>query len=140
MIEMPNSPELKGLQKGQEGSVGRVRGRCLGVYDCLNKIMAITRLDPYNVSEKRQIEEEIDNVLKIYKDEKIILICDRFYFGISFVNKLNKKGIKYIIRMKNKHYKKEKLEMQSNDEEVNLKVRTNSVFYAETEEEYLATN
>ena len=37
--------------------------------------------------------------------------------------------------MQNKHYKKEKLEMQSNDEEVNLKVRTNSVFYAETEEE-----
>ena len=135
---MPNSPELKdycGLQKGQEGSVGRVRGRCLGVYDCLNKIMAITRLDPYNVSEKRQIEEEIDNVLKIYKNEKIILICDRFYFGILFVNELNKKGIKYIIRMQNKHYKKEKLEMQSNDEEVNLKVRTNSVFYAETEEE-----
>ena len=37
--------------------------------------------------------------------------------------------------MQNKHYKKEKQEMQSNDEEVNLKVRTNSVFYAETEEE-----
>lgn len=37
--------------------------------------------------------------------------------------------------MQNKHYKKEKLEMQSNDEEVNLKVRTNSVFYAETKEE-----
>ena len=138
MIEMPNSPELKeyyGLQLGQKGSVGRVRGRCLGIYDCLNKIMALTRIDPYNVSEKRQIEEELENLLKIYKDEKIILVCDRFYFGISFVNELNKKGIKYLIRMQNKHYKKEKLEMKSNDEEVDLKVRTNSVFNAETEEE-----
>ena len=32
--------------------------------------MALTRLDPYNVSEKRQIEEEIDNLLEIYKNEK----------------------------------------------------------------------
>ena len=138
MLEMPNSRELKeyyGLQKGQEGSVGRVRGRCLGVYDCLNKVMAITRIDPYKVSEKRQIEEEIENILKIYKNKKIILVCDRFYFGISFINELEKRGIKYIIRMQNKHYKKEKQEMKSNDEEVELKVRSNSVFYAESKEE-----
>lgn len=138
MIEMPNSLELKeyyGLQLGQKGSVGRVRGRCLGVYDCLNKIMALTRIDPYNVSEKRQIEEEIENILKIYEKEKIILICDRYYFGLSFINILDKKGIKYIIRMQNKHYKKEKIEMKSNDEEVCLRVRTNSVFNAESIEE-----
>ena len=44
-------------------------------------------------------------------------------------------GFKYLIRMRNNHYKKEKLEMESNDEIIDLKVRTNSVFYAETEEE-----
>ena len=37
--------------------------------------------------------------------------------------------------MRNEHYKKEKMEMTSKDEEIDLKVRTNSVFYAETEEE-----
>ena len=37
--------------------------------------------------------------------------------------------------MQNKYYKKEKMEMQGNDEEVELKIRNNSVFYAETEEE-----
>ena len=45
--------------------------------------------------------------------KKIILVCDRFYFGISFINTLDKKGIKYIIRMQNKHYQKEKKEMNS---------------------------
>ena len=44
-------------------------------------------------------------------------------------------GLKYLLRMRNNHYKKEKLEMESNDEIVDLKVRTNSVFYAENEEE-----
>ena len=37
--------------------------------------------------------------------------------------------------MQNKHYKKEKIEMKSNDEEVSLRVRTNSVFNAESIEE-----
>ena len=138
MLELPNSKELKeyyGVQKGQEGSVGRVRGRCLGIYDSLNKIMAITRIDPYNVSEKKQIEEELKKIKEIYKNEKVIIVCDRFYFGISFINRLEKMGFKYLLRMRNNHYKKEKLEMESNDEIVDLKVRTNSVFYAETEEE-----
>lgn len=56
MLELPNSNELKeyyGLQEVQKGSVGRVRARCIGIYDSLNKIMAITRIDPYNVSEKK---------------------------------------------------------------------------------------
>ena len=138
IIELPNNNQLKeyyGLQLGQPGSVGRVRGRCLGIYDSLNHIMVETRLDPYKVSEKIQIEEELKNIKKKYKNKKIIIVCDRFYFGISFIHRLEKMGIKYIIRMRNEHYKKEKMEMTSNDEELDLKVRTNSVFYAETEEE-----
>jgi len=63
------------------------------------------------------------------------MVCDRFYFRISFINKLDKLGIKYIIRMRNKDYKKEKLEMITNDEEVDLKVRTNSITYIDNEEE-----
>ena len=138
IIELPNNRELKeyyGLQLGQVGSVGRVRGRCLGIYDSLNHIMVETRLDSYKISEKAQIEQELENIKEKYKNKKIIIVCDRFYFGISFIHKLEKMGIKYIIRMRNKNYKKEKLEMASNDEEVDLKVRTNSIFYAETEEE-----
>jgi len=138
MLEMPNAKELKeyyGLQEGQKGSVGRVRGRCLGIYDVLNKIMAITRIDPYNYSEKKQIEDELEEIKRIYGDKKIIIVCDRFYFGISFIHKLDKIGFKYLIRMRNNHYKKEKIEIASNDEILDLKIRTNSIWYAETEEE-----
>jgi hypothetical protein len=136
-IEMPNSKELKdyyGLQLGQEGSVGRVRGRCLGVYDSLNHIMPITRLDPYSVSEKEQIEKELENIKRLYDNQKVIIVCDRYYFGILFISKLEELGFKYVIRMRNNHYKKEKIEMKSNDEIVDLKVRTNSIFYAKEED------
>jgi len=137
-LELPNNNELKehyGLQEGQKGSVGRVRAKGLGIYDPLNDIMITSRIDPYEVSEKKQIEDELDNILKLYENDKILLVLDRYYFGISFINKLEKKGFKYVIRMKISAYKKEKNEMKTNDEEVMLKVRTNSVFYAETEEE-----
>lgn len=138
MMELPNCNELKeyyGIQLGQPKSVGRVRARAMGIYDCLNNIMVRTRIDKYNVSEKEQIEKELEKLKKMYKHKKIILVCDRLYFGISFIHLLDKMGIKYLIRMQNKHYKKEKLEMASNDEVVDLKIRTNSIFYAETEAE-----
>lgn len=140
VIELPNCEELKeyyGVNQGQEGSVGRVRARALGIYDSLNKIMVNSRIEPYSVSEKEQIESELKNIKRTYqkyKNKKIIMICDRFYFGISFLQKLEKLGIKYIIRMRNSDYRQEKLAMESKDEEVELKVRSNSIFYARDEE------
>lgn len=49
--------------------------------------------------EKEQILNILDEVLEFYKREKIIMEFDRYYFGISFINKPDDKGIKYIIRM-----------------------------------------
>lgn len=136
-IELPNSEELKahyGLCEGQKGSVGRVRAKSLGIYDSLNKIMVKSNIDPYSVSEKDQILKMIEEVKEFYKEEEIIMVFDRYYFGISFINMLEEKGIKYLIRMRENHYKKEKSEMKSKDEIVKLKVRTNSIFYAKEEE------
>ena len=134
-VELPNSLELKeyyGLSEGQKGSVGRVRVRTLGVYDSLNKIMVNTNIDPYSVSEKEQILKLLDEIIEFYKNEKILMIFDRYYFGIGFISKLEEKGVKYLIRMRENQYKKE--EMNSEDEKVNLKIRTNSIFYASPEE------
>lgn len=136
-VELPNSLELKeyyGLSEGQKGSVGRVRARTLGVYDSLNKIMVNTNIDPYSVSEKEQVLKLLDEIIEFYKNEKILMIFDRYYFGISFISKLEEKGVKYLIRMRENQYKKEKEEMNSEDEKVNLKIRTNSIFYASSEE------
>ena len=111
----------------------KVRAKSLGVYDALNKIMANSNIDPYNVSEKEQILKLIDEIVDFYKNEKILMIFDRGYFGIDFIDILEEKGIKYLIRMREQFYKKEKDEMESDDEEVNLKIRSNSVFYASEE-------
>ena len=113
--------------------VFKVRAKSLGVYDALNKIMVNSNIDPYNVSEKEQILKLIDEIVDFYKNEKILMIFDRGYFGIDFIDILEEKGIKYLIRMREKFYKKEKDEMESDDEEVKLKIRNNSVFYASEE-------
>ena len=136
-IEMPNCEELKkeyGLSEGQKGSVGRVRAKALGVYDSLNEVLIKATMDPYRTSEKEQAREVLDEVIRILKDEKILIVFDRYYFGIAFIKLLEEKGLKYLMRMKNSDYKKEKSEMISNDEEIKLKVRTNTIFYASEED------
>ncbi len=136
-MELPNSKELKqyyGLSEGKKGSVGRVRAKSLGIYDSLNRIMVKTNIDPYNVSEKEQILKMLDEVKGFYGEQEIIMVFDRYYFGISFINILEEKGIKYIIRMKENQYKKEKAEMKSNDEKVRLRIRGNSIYYADERE------
>ena len=136
-IELPNCDVLKkhyGVTEGQKGSVGRVRAKALGIYDSLNKIMIKTTIDPYKKSEKDQFLDILDELLEFMEERKFLIIFDRYYFGLSFINKLEEKGIKYIIRQKIKDYKKEKEEMKSNDEKIKLKIRTNSIFYAKEEE------
>ena len=136
-IELPNCNALKehyGIAEGQKGSVGRVRAKALGIYDSLNKIMIKTTIDPYKKSEKEQFLDLLEEVQEYMGERKFLVVLDRYYFGLSFINRLEEKGIKYIIRIKIKDYKKEKEEMKSNDEIVNLKVRTNSVFYAKEED------
>lgn len=136
-IELPNCDALKkhyGVTEGQKGSVGRVRAKALGIYDSLNKIMIKTTIDPYKKSEKDQFLDLLEELKEYMGERKFIIVFDRYYFGLSFINKLEEKGIKYIIRQKTKDYKKEKEEMKSNDEIVKLKIRTNSIFYAKEEE------
>lgn len=136
-MELPNSKELKeyyGISEGQKGSVGRVRAKIMGIYDSLNSIMVKTSIDPYKVSEKEQIRNLLDEIIEFFKEEKIIMVFDRYYFGISFINELEEKGIKYIIRMRENSYQKEKEAMKSNDEIVSLKIRPNSIYYAREED------
>ena len=136
-IELPNSKELKqyyGICQGQKGSVGRVRAKALGVYDSLNRIMIKTTMDPYNKSEKDQFIDLLDELIEYMGNKKYLIVFDRCYFGVAFINKLNEKGIKYLIRQRIKDYKKEKEQMKSNDEIVKLRVRTNSIFYAKEDD------
>ncbi len=48
----------------------KVRAKSLKVYDALNKIMANSNIDPYNVSEKEQILKLIDEIVDFYKNER----------------------------------------------------------------------
>lgn len=136
-IELPNCKTLKehyGVSEGKKGSVGRVRAKALGIYDSLNKIMIKTTIDPYKKSEKDQFLDLLEELKEYMGERKFIIVFDRYYFGLSFINKLEEKGIKYLIRQKTKDYKKEKELMKSNDEIVKLKIRSNSIFYAKEEE------
>ena len=62
--------------------------------------MIKTAIDPYKKSEKDQFLDILDELLEFMEERKFLIIFDRYYFGLSFINKLEEKGIKYIIRQK----------------------------------------
>lgn len=133
--ELPNDKELKeyyGESKGRENSVGRVRARTAGIVDCLNHIMIESGIEPYKVSEKEIALRLIKKLKEVIPEEKIILIFDRYYFGVEFVYEIEKLGYKYVMRMRENHYKEEKKEAKG-DGFVEIKIRKNSVFYASEE-------
>lgn len=133
--ELPNSKELKeyyGLSKGQEKSVGRARARVEGVYDVLNEVMVKAKIRPYDISEKEMAIELVREVKEVIPEEKTIMIYDRYYFGVGFAYELNKMGQKYMMRIREEHYRKEREGIEKS-KEVRIKIRTNSVYYSREE-------
>lgn len=133
--ELPNCQVLKeyyGISQGQKNSVGRVRARVEGVYDCLNHVMIASKIEPYKVSEKELALKLVKEVKENLPKEKTIMVFDRYYFGVEFVHELEKQGQKFVMRIRDDHYKEEKKEA-GEDGIVEIKIRTNSIFYASEE-------
>lgn len=130
--ELPNSEELKehyGISQGQKNSVGRVRAKVGAIYDCCNDIMITSEIDKYEVSEKEIAMRMIKRVKEIIPEEKTIMIFDRYYFGVEFAYRLEKMGQKYVMRLREGHYQKEREKIEES-EEVEIKIRSNSIYYA----------
>jgi hypothetical protein len=74
----------------------------------------------YNTSEIEMAKTHIEPLKGIVQDRPVILIYDRGYASLEFINYLEKCGIKYLIRVPQGHYKAELNEMEGNDCEVAL--------------------
>lgn len=125
VMELPNTDDLKEVYGGitdKNNNVIVARTQTSGIYDCLNKIMIDSIIAPYKTSELSLAKENIKEALELFKDKKVLLIFDRGYPSIEFIYYLNKLGIKYLFRIKNQAYTKEKKQMKSDDEILDLKV------------------
>ncbi|WP_169805431.1 IS4 family transposase [Methanobrevibacter cuticularis] len=125
VADLPNHRLLKGEYGGIIGTdtdIIKTKAQTSGVYDCLNHMMIDFQIAPYKTSEKELSKYNMKNALKHFKKEEQLLIFDRGYPSFELFHYLISNNIKFIARVKNNQYKKEKKKIKSNNGIMNIEL------------------
>lgn len=120
--EIPNTlknKEVFGCTKNHSGE-NVARALMSGIYDVKNEFYVDVQIDRYNSKEIELAKRNIEKAMEVIGKEKLLIIFDRGYPSIEFMHWLEKKEVKFLMRLKTKDYKKEKEQMIKEDEEIEL--------------------
>lgn len=121
--EVPNSKENRerfGNSGNQHSELGKVRALVSGVYDILNQFYLDIEIEHISVSETELAKRNLENLKQFNLKQPILLIFDRGYPSIEFVDYLETEGIHYLFRLSSNDYIAERKRMDSPDEEIIL--------------------
>ncbi len=122
--EVPNTPQNReyfGFQTNQSSETVPARANTSSVYDLKNKFYCDVTIDTYVTNEEILAKRNIEQILGIIPNQKIILVMDRNYCSLEFLLWLNEKGLNYVFRLNKTSYKNEIENMTSDDEDVRIK-------------------
>ena len=120
--EIPNSRENRekyGEATNQYGK-GVARASLSVLYDMYNQFILNIEIDPYNTSEIEAAKAHIEELKEIVGGRPVLIIFDRLYASLEFIDVLEKAGINYLMRVQSGAYGAELEQMEQNDEEVEL--------------------
>ena len=120
--EIPNSEENRQTYGESENQYGKAvaRANFSGIYDVYNRFFLDIGIHHFRSDEKEEGKAHIDAIEQIVKNRPVLLIFDRNYVSLEFINYLEKAGINYLIRLHKRNYKAEMEGMESRDEWVDL--------------------
>jgi len=130
-LEIPNVQKLKeeyGEAKNQKENRTTAKATASFIYDTLNEIILTSNIDKYKTSERELAKRGIEEIERIIKNRKVIIVFDRGYPSLELMNYLEEKGIKYIIRINKIRYKEEITSMHSKDEKVDIKIESTRLY------------
>jgi hypothetical protein len=121
-VEIPNSAENRREYGGSENKYGKAvaRANFSALYDLYNRFFLDIGLHHFKSSEIEEAREHIGELKKVVGKHPALIIFDRNYVSLEFMNYLEKVGIKYLIRLHSGNYKTEVAGMSGADEEVEL--------------------
>lgn len=123
-FEVPNTKknrEYFGYHKNVEDQkVKNARAQLSTIYDLNNQFYLDISVNKYKYSEVEMAKENIEKASKIISKEKMLIIFDRGYPSLIFMNWLAKNNIKFLMRLPNRVYGMEIDMMQSKDEYVSI--------------------
>lgn len=122
--EVPNSRENRerfGISNNQHSQTGQVRALVSGMYDILNRFYLDIEIEHISISENELAKQNLNYLKDMKLKQPILVIFDRGYPAIEFVDFLETHGIHYLFRLSSNDYKAERTKMKSHDETVFLK-------------------
>ena len=143
-IEIPNNPKLKeifGTAKGNKLMKNPpAKASASGFYDCLNNIMLLSEIYKYNQDEKFFLINQIDKLIDLMDDKKLLLVFDRGYVCTELLILLSLKGVKYVFRCPNNTFNEMKT-VKTKDEIIEIAVTKSktSKFKTLNKKEYIDT-
>ena len=120
--EIPNSEANRnkyGIAQNKEQD-GCARALISGLYDVNNNFFLDLQIFNVNGSEKKAAENNIKALERIKINHPVLIIFDRNYPSIEFMNKLKENNISFLIRLKSTDYIKERKSIDANDSKIEL--------------------
>lgn len=110
--------------------------QCLlsGCYDVLNHIMINIEIAPYASDERELTKKNIEKLKETFPDKNFLILFDRGYPSIEMLHFLDEIEVKYLIRLQDSTYEKEKRNMKSDDEIVEIKINKDRLSVKMSEE------
>jgi hypothetical protein len=90
------------------------------LYDVYNRFLINIVIERYSHSEIEEAKAHIDSLKEITGGKPVLIVFDRYYASLEFLDILEKAGIKYLVRVQKGRYNTEFRQMQGEDEEVEL--------------------
>ena len=120
--EIPNSEENRQTYGESINKYGKqvARTNLSVVHDVFNRFLLDIGMHHYRSSEIEDAKAHIEALKEIIGERPVLIMFDRNYESLEFMDFLEQKGIKYLIRLHKGNYEAEKAQMSSADEEVEL--------------------
>ena len=120
--EIPNSEENRRIYGESINKYGKqvARANISALHDVFNHFILDIGIHHYRDSEIEEAKAHIKALKETTGDLPVLIMFDRNYASVEFIDFLEETGIKYLIRLHKSNYKAEKASMRGNDEEVEL--------------------
>ena len=123
-MEIPNSKEnrkLFGETSNKYLENTQTRALVSGIYDVLNGFYLNIEIAHICISETELAKKNIKHLKNLHLVQPILILFDRGYPSIEFIDYLEAEGIQYLFRLSSNDYKKEREDMEALDQFVTLK-------------------
>ena len=120
--EIPNSKENRWIYGESINKYGKqaARANISALHDVFNDFILDVVIDDYRGSEIKAAKKHLEELKETVRERPVLLMFDRNYASLEFMDFLEKSGVTYLIRLHSGDYSAEISGMKSFDEEVEI--------------------